>query len=114
MNSPAWVLAALPARLSARARRRVFLSGIALVLQHEGQLQDHAIADDLALVDHDRLLLHPGAPDLIDGRGRALDADLHGLVEALRGLGADLGDLGYGYGHGGLPGRGVLVAVSWS
>jgi hypothetical protein len=38
---------------------------------------------DLAFVDHDLLVGHPGPPDVLEGLVRPIDADRDGILEAL-------------------------------
>jgi len=51
-----------------------------------------AVADDLAVLDDDLLVPDPGALDVLERLGRALDALVDGIVGALERLRRDLGD----------------------
>src|SRR5688572_16420338 len=74
-----------------------------LLFEHEGDHEVHLVGGDLAAVaDLDLLLLYPGGLEVPEGRGRPVDPDLDGVLEALLGHGTDLTDAcdaAHGAGH---------------
>src|SRR5512135_1322997 len=68
------------------------------MIQDEGDLHDDLIFRDLLVLDKDPLLLDPGAPHVPEGLGRTFDALLDGILEALAGCDAQLGNPGDGHG----------------
>src|SRR4051812_24407374 len=70
-----------PGRPARHSRRASTLSGS--VGEDEGHLHVHPIGGDLAVLDHDFLVLDPGALDVLEGLGGAVDAHFNGVLKAL-------------------------------
>src|SRR2546426_752935 len=69
----------------------------ASVVDDERHHQVDLVLGDLVVLDVHALLLDPGAADIPEGLRRAGDPLLDGVLEALRGGGADLRDTGDGH-----------------
>src|SRR5829696_7841308 len=68
------------------------------IVEDEGNLHIHLVFGDLIVVDRDAHLLDPGALDVAQGLGGAVDPLMDGILEALVGRGTQLSDLGDGHG----------------
>ena len=66
-------------------------------LEHERDLQVNPEVNDLVVLKLHLLVLDPGALDVLDGLAGPPDPIPDRVVEAVRGFGADLDDLGNGH-----------------
>src|SRR5512147_533158 len=57
---------------------------LALIFENKRDHQSNMVFRDLAILDHDFLVLHPGALDVLQGLVRACDADSNGILKTLR------------------------------
>src|SRR5215204_6184578 len=67
------------------------------VLQDEGNLQVHLVADDVAVLYQDVHALNPGALNVAQGLVGAIESFPYGCLKALRGNGAYLVDARYAH-----------------